>query len=215
MYMPKTTFYLLWRACPPKLAFHGSGPACLPRWLVMVNVGWHGTDPCDHKFSCKWNLSFFKAIPPNRLHFYLDSSLHRISSLFSYFCLFRKAILQKNLKIRFWNFKLIFLRMQFSLVPTFFSLVLVICLSWYLHLKLSHDLLTLVSFNIWRYKFTSGAIYVTLWNPNGLSKRLEYQLIWTGPKYKCKVRSYMDSTKVLLRSRLNLGFSLSHFSFLL
>ena len=28
------------------------------------------------------------------------------------------------------------------------------------------------------------------------------------PRYKCKVSSYMDSTKVLLRSRLNLGFNL-------
>ena len=33
-------------------------------------------------------------------------------------------------------------------------------------------------------------------------------------KYKCKVHSYMDDTKVLLRSRLNLGFSLNYFSFL-
>ena len=35
----------------------------------------------------------------------------------------------KNLKIRFGNFKLIFLRMQFSLVAAFLSLVLVICVS--------------------------------------------------------------------------------------
>ena len=102
--------------------------------------------------------------------------------------------------------------MQFSLVQTYFSLVLVICLSWYLHLKLSHDLLTLISFNIWRYKFTSGAIYLTLWRQNGLSKRLKDQSIWTGSKYKWKVSSYMDSTKMLLRGRLNLGFNLSYFS---
>ena len=96
-------------------------------------------------------LSFFKAIPPNRLHFYLGDSLHRISSFFSY-CLIREAILQKPLKVRFSNFELIFLRILFSLVATFFPLVLVICLSWYLHLKLSHEFLTLVSFTIWRYK---------------------------------------------------------------
>ena len=115
--------------------------------------------------------------------------------------------------LRFWNFKPSFLRMQFLLAAIFFSLVLVICLSWYLQLKLSHDPLTRVSFNIWRYKFTSGAIYLTLWKPNGISKRLKDQSIWTGPKYKCKVSSYMDSTKVLLRGRLNLGFNLNYFSF--
>ena len=32
---------------------------------------------------------------------------------------------------------------------------------------------------------------------------------WFGPKCKCKVSSYMDNTKVLLRNRLNLGFSLN------
>ena len=112
-----------------------------------------GSVPCDHKFSCKWNLSFFKAVQPNRLHFYLGSSLHRISSLFSNFCLFRKAILQNILKLGFWNFKLIFLRMQFSWVATFFPLVLVIYLSWYLNLKLCREFLTLVSFSIWRWYF--------------------------------------------------------------
>ena len=174
-----------------------------------------GSVPCDQKFFCKWNLSFFKAVPPNRLYFYLGRSLHRISSLISYFCLIRKAILQKNLKVRFSNFRLIYFRMQFSLVATFFSLVLVIGLSWYLHLKLSHDILTLVSFNIWRYKFTFGAIYLTLWMPNGLSESLKGQSIWTGLKYNCKVSNYMDSTKVLLRARLNLGFNFNYFSFLL
>ena len=82
-----------------------------------------------------------------------------------------------------------------------------------MHLKLSRDLLTLVSFNIRRYKFTSGAIYLTLWKPNGLSKRLKDQSIWIGPKYKCKVSSYMDSTKELLRGRFNLRLNLSYFSF--
>ena len=171
MCMPRTTFYFLDRLA--NLDWH------------FMEVGWHlyrdgwgwrmyvGSVPWNQKICCKWNLSFFKAVPPNRLHFYLDSSLHTISSLFGYFCMFRKAILQINLKIRFWNFKIIFLRMQFSFIPTFFSLVLVIRLSSYLHLKLSHDLLALVWFNIWIYKFTSGAIYLTLWKPNVLSKRLK------------------------------------------
>ena len=135
--MPKTTVYLFWRAYPPGLAFRESGLVCLPSWLGMVNVGWL----CSRRseISCKWNLSFFKAVQPNRQHYYLGNFLFRISSLFSYFCLF-KAILQSVLKLSFSNFKLIFLRMQFSLVATFFLLVMVICLSWYLHPKLFHKL---------------------------------------------------------------------------
>ena len=63
----------------------------------------------------------------SRLSFSL-SPLHIISSLFSHFCLFQNAILYKMLKLEFLNFKPFFLRMQFSLVATFFSLVLVISL---------------------------------------------------------------------------------------
>ena len=33
---------------------------------------------------------------------------------------------------------------------------------------------------------------------------------WFGPKYKCKISSYMDNTIVLLRSKLNLGFNLNY-----
>ena len=45
-----------------------------------------GSVPCDRKFPYKWNLSVFKAVPPNRLPFYLGSLLHIICSLFSHFC---------------------------------------------------------------------------------------------------------------------------------
>ena len=59
-------------------------------WANMLAswLGWWlqaGSVPCDQKFSCKWNLSFFMAVPPNRLPFYLGSMLHIISSLFSNF----------------------------------------------------------------------------------------------------------------------------------
>ena len=138
MCMPKTTVYLFWRAYQPGLAFHGSRLVCLPSWLRMVNVGWLCS--MRSEISCKWNLSFFKAVPPKRQYYYLGSPLFRISFLFSYFCLFGKTILQNVLKLRFSNFKLIFLRMQFSLVATFCPLVMVICLSWYLRPKLSHEL---------------------------------------------------------------------------
>ena len=113
--------------------------------------------PSNQKFSCKWNLSFFKAVPSNRLSFYLGSLLHIISSLFIHFFLFQNAILHKMLKLGFWNFKPVFLRMQFLLVSTFFSLVLVISLSWYFHLTL----------------VTPDTSYLTLWKPNGLSRHLK------------------------------------------
>ena len=135
MCKPRKTFYLLCQDGPPALAFYGSGQACLLSWLGMVNSGC--VSSMRSEFSCKWNLSFFKAVPP-------------ISSLFSHVCLFQKAILHKMLKLGFWNFELIFLGMQFSLVALFFSLVFIICLSWYFHLKLSYEFLTFTSFNIWR-----------------------------------------------------------------
>ena len=37
---PRTTTYPLWQPGPPGLAFYGSGLACLPSWLGMVNEGW-------------------------------------------------------------------------------------------------------------------------------------------------------------------------------
>ena len=37
---PRTTTYPLWQPGPPGLAFYGSGLACLPSWLGMVNAGW-------------------------------------------------------------------------------------------------------------------------------------------------------------------------------
>ena len=177
----------------------------------MVNVGWpHGIRSFLANEICHFSrLSHQTGCIFTWTALSIESDLYSVT----FACsgrLFCKSVWRQGLK-----FKLIFLRMQFSLAPTFFSLVLVICLSWYLHLKLSHDLLTLVSFNIWRYNFTSRAIYLTLCKPNGLSKCLKDQSIWTGPKYKCKAGSYMDSTKVLLRDRLNLGFNLNYFSFLL
>ena len=85
------------------------------RWWMQAD-----TIPSDLKFSCKWNLSFFKAVPSNRLSFHLGSPLHIISSLFSHFCLFQNAILPKMLKLGFWHFKSILIRIQFSLVAIFF-----------------------------------------------------------------------------------------------
>ena len=93
------------------------------RWWMQADLV-----PSDQKYSHKWNLSFFKAVPSNRLSFYLAPALYN-----------QNAILHKMLKLGFLNFKPIFLRMQFPLVATFFSLVLVISLSWYFHLTISHQ----------------------------------------------------------------------------
>ena len=121
--------------------------------------------PSDHKFSFKWNLSFFKAVPSNRLSFYLGCPLHIISPLFSQFCLFQNAILHKMLKLRSWNFKPIFLRKQFSLVATFFCLVFAMSLSWYMNLTISY--LTVVT----RY-FGSQMIFPNIW-------KATKWLVWT------------------------------------
>ena len=46
-------------------------------------------------------------------------------------------------------------------------------------------------------QLTSGTSYVIFWKPNGLSKRLKGYLSDSfGHKYKCKISSYMDNTKV-------------------
>ena len=118
MCKPRTVFYLLSRAGPPGLAYYGSG-------LVCFRAGWgcwmhDGSVLCDLvKVHWKWNLLFFKVVPPNRLPLCLRNPPRIMSSLFSLFCLLQNAILHKMLKVEFWNFKPLFLRMQFSLFATF------------------------------------------------------------------------------------------------
>ena len=153
MWMSRTTFYLLWRAGPPGLGFYGSRPARLPSWLGMVNAGRLGS--MRSEIFLKMKFIILQGCPTKQADFYLGSPLHIISTSFSHFCLFENVISHKMLKLVSWNFKPIFHRMQFSLVATFFSLVLIICLSWYLNLKLFHEILTFVSSNIWRWKCNS------------------------------------------------------------
>ena len=132
--MPRKTFHLLWRTCPLGLAFHWSRITCLPSWLGIVNVGWL-CSRLSYQIGCIFTWTTLS----------IESATYSATSACS-----GRPFYKKILKLRFWNFKLIFLRMQFSLVATFFLLVLVICLSWYLHLKPSREFLTLVSFIIWR-----------------------------------------------------------------
>ena len=93
--------------------------------------------PSYQKFSCKINLSFIEVVPSNRLSFCLGSPLHIISSLFSHLCLFQNDILYNMLKLGFWNLILFFWECSFHWLQHFFSLVLVISLS-YLHLAISY-----------------------------------------------------------------------------
>ena len=130
-----------------------SGLACLPNWLAIMNTGWAGSIGSEIFLQMKFII--FKAVTSNMLSFYLGSPLHVISSLFSQFCLFRNAILRKMLRLGFWNCKSFFSEFSFHWLQHFFSLVLVICLSWYLHLALPHEFLTFISFNMWRLKFKS------------------------------------------------------------
>ena len=130
-----------------------SGLACLPSKLDMMNTVWLGSIPSEIFFQVKFSI--LKAVSSKRLPFYLGRTLHAVTSLFSHFCLFQNAILHKMLKLRFWNFKPIFLRMEFSLVATFlfssfgylFELIFASCtVSW---------VFTIYTFNIWRWKCKS------------------------------------------------------------
>ena len=87
---PRTILNLLWQTGAPGLAFCGSGLTHSPSLLGMIIQA--GQVSCNQKFSCKWNLSFFKTFPPNRLPFYLGSPLYIITSLFSHSCLFQNTI---------------------------------------------------------------------------------------------------------------------------
>ena len=72
----------------------------------------------------------------NRVLLFLSSWETNLSDPMVYFCLFKNATLHR-VKAKICNFNLNIVRMQFSLVATFFFLILVICFSWNLHLKLS------------------------------------------------------------------------------
>ena len=55
---PRTILFLLWRAGPPGLIFYGSGLACLPSWMGMMNGGWLGSAPSQIFLQMKY--IFFK-----------------------------------------------------------------------------------------------------------------------------------------------------------
>ena len=146
----RTSLYHLRWVGPSRLAFYGSEPG----WLGMVNAGWI----CSIQSKVFWqrDLSFFKTVSPKRLRFYLRSFLNIISFLFNHLCL---------------------LWIQFSLVAALFS-SFSIFLSWYLHLKLSPEFLTFISFNIWRKKsksIRSSHLELVTWH---LGSQIIFRNIW-------------------------------------
>ena len=75
-----TLIGILWKSSSKPIELAGDGE-CKMTWFHPI------------KFSFKWNLPFFKAVPPNMLSFNLGSPLHIISSLLSHFCLSDNVIL--------------------------------------------------------------------------------------------------------------------------
>ena len=105
---PCTTLYLIWWVGLPELRLYGW-------WKQTLSV------PCVRKFSRKWCLSVFQAVPLNGLSHLPDQPALYNQLLIQSLFLAPDAILHKMLKLGFWNFKPIFLRMQFLLVATFFA----------------------------------------------------------------------------------------------
>ena len=139
----------------------------------------------------------------SRLSFYLGSPLHIVSSLFlinsliSFLIfLFQNTILHKMLKLGFRNFKPIFLRMQFSLVATFF----------FSSFGYQFELIFA------SYNQLPDTSYLTLWNPNDLSKHLKGHQV---SGLDLSTRGKLAVKWAILKIILNLGFNLNYFSFLL
>ena len=142
-----------WHDMEPRLAWYGSGIASLLSWLKIVNAGWLGS--LRSEIFLQMKVIIFQGCPIKQAAFLPGQPAPYNQLLFRHFCLFQNAILHKMLKLGFWNFRLFFIRVQFSLVAKNFSLVLVISLSWYLLLIQSHEFLTFISFNVWRKKCNS------------------------------------------------------------
>ena len=125
---PRTTFYLLLGPCQSGLAFYGKGPAHLPSWLGMMNTGWLSSMRSEVPLQMKFII--FQGCPTKRGASLLGQPAAYNQFLIQLVLLVQNAILHKMLKLEFWNFKPIFLRMhsgmQFSLVATFIFLILVI-----------------------------------------------------------------------------------------
>ena len=139
-----------------RLGFYGSGIASLWSWLGTVKAGWLGS--IQVLIFLQITFIIFQGCPikqavilngqPNPYNQFLTQPRLLVSQCY----------LHKMLKLGFRSFKPIFIGMQFSLVATFFSPVLVISLSWYFYLTIS---------------------YLILWKPNGQHLKGDQWLVWT------------------------------------
>ena len=109
MCQPRTTFCL--HSGPSVLAFYGSGTRYLLSWLGMVNAGWLNSKQSEIFLQMEFIIFqdfFYIAFLPGQ------------SAPYNRFLVQPLLFSHKMLKLRFWNFKSVFLRMQFSLVAAIF-----------------------------------------------------------------------------------------------
>ena len=102
----------------------------------------------------------------NQVLLFLSSSELNLSDFMVYFCLFQNAILHRA-EAKVLKFSAHFSQNVVFIGCNILSLLLVICLSWNLHLKLSKGYLTFISFNIWRQKcrsISSSHVELVTWH---------------------------------------------------
>ena len=136
--------------CLTCIRIYGSELTHLPSCLRMVNAGWVS--------SMKWEIfSQMKFIIFQKLSHKIGCIIILSWQLVSYnqlliqsFLLLSECCFAKKFEARVLNVYGHFSQNAVIIRCNIFSLVLVICLRWYLHLKLSHEFLTFISFNIWR-----------------------------------------------------------------
>ena len=97
-----TSIGILWKWSSKRTMLAGDGECRLTRFHLIRN------------FLANEIYHFSRFSHQTGCLFTEDSPLHIISFLFSYFCLFQNAVLHKIFKLVFWNFRSIFLRMEFS-----------------------------------------------------------------------------------------------------
>ena len=126
-----------------RLRFYGSGLASLPSWLGIVNVGWLGSIRSEMFLIMKFII--FQGCLIKQAVLLPGQPVPYNQLLIQPLLLVPECYFAENVEAWVLKFKPIFLRMQFLLVATFFSLVLVNSLSWYLYLTISY--LTLVTWH--------------------------------------------------------------------
>ena len=128
------------------------------RWWTQADLV-----PADQKFSCKWNLSFFKAAPIKQAFFLPGQPAPYNSSLFSHFWLFQNVILNKMLKQSFEILSPFFSECSFHWLQYFF---------FFFSFGYQFELI------FSSYNKLPDTSYLTFFEPNGLSKHLkDHQVI--------------------------------------